>query len=79
MPIGFKTRKQSPGRYPHRLLGLGTCWIGAFEEEAVKSILGVPDNVRVVMLLTLGMPAEEGRPRKRKPLEELVLRERWQD
>ncbi|MCL6581134.1 MAG: nitroreductase family protein [Firmicutes bacterium] len=60
-------------------LGLGTCWIGAFEEEAVKSILGVPDNVRVVMLLTLGIPAEEGRPRKRKPLEELVLRERWQD
>jgi len=36
--------------------GLGTCWIGAFEEDAVKSILGIPEDVRAVMLLTLGVP-----------------------
>jgi len=60
-------------------LGLGTCWIGAFEEEAVKSILGVPEDIRVVMLLTLGVPAEEGRLRPRKSVEELVCYDRWQD
>lgn len=59
--------------------GLGTCWIGAFEEEAVKAILGIPESVRAVMLLTLGVPAEEGRPRRRKSLEELVVHDRWHD
>ncbi len=59
--------------------GLGTCWIGAFDEEAVKSILGVPENVKVVMLLTLGIPAEEGRPRRRKDLAELFVEDEWRD
>jgi len=59
--------------------GLGTCWIGAFDEGAVKSILGVPEAVKVVMLLTLGVPAEEGRPRRHKTLDELVINEKWQD
>ncbi len=57
--------------------GLGTCWIGAFDEGAVKSILGVPEAVRVVMLLPIGVPAEEGRPRRRKSLEELTVEEKW--
>ncbi len=59
--------------------GLGTCWIGAFEESAVKSILGIPEGVRAVMLLALGVPAEEGRPRRRKSLDDLVVSERWTD
>jgi nitroreductase len=60
-------------------LGLGTCWIGAFEEGAVKSIVGVPENVKVVMLLALGVPADEGRPRARKSLDDLVVYDRWVD
>ena len=60
-------------------LGLGTCWIGAFEEDAVKSILGIPEGIRVIMLMTLGLPAEEGRLRPRKSLEELVCYDKWQD
>jgi nitroreductase len=58
--------------------GLGTCWIGAFEEDAVKDILEVPDKVRVVMLLALGYPGEEGRIRPRKSLDELICYEKWQ-
>jgi nitroreductase len=37
--------------------GLGTCWIGAFNEEKVKEILGIPEEVRVVELMPLGYPA----------------------
>ncbi|MCX8036486.1 MAG: nitroreductase family protein [Candidatus Sumerlaeia bacterium] len=40
--------------------GLGTCWIGAFEEKAVKEILGVPDEAKVVALTPLGYPTEPG-------------------
>ena len=38
--------------------GLGTCWIGAFDEQAVKKILGIPDAVKVVSLMPVGYPAE---------------------
>jgi nitroreductase len=40
--------------------GLGTCWIGAFDEQAVKLILEVPADVKVVALTPLGYPAEPG-------------------
>lgn len=57
--------------------GLGTCWIGAFEEPAVKELLGIPEGVRVVALLPLGYPDMEPKARLRKPLSEIVCRERW--
>ena len=37
-------------------LGLGTCWIGAFDEKKVKQILEIPSEVRVVALMPLGYP-----------------------
>ena len=37
--------------------GLGTCWIGAFDEEAVKRLLDVPAKVKVVAMTPLGYPA----------------------
>jgi len=52
--------------------GLGTCWIGAFDQERVKSILGVPEDQRVVALLPLGYPADSPGEKTRKPLAELV-------
>lgn len=39
-------------------LGLGTCWIGAFSENEVKKLLGIPAPVRVVELLTVGYPRD---------------------
>ena len=57
--------------------GLGTCWIGAFYEDQVKEILGVPPEIRVVALLPLGYPAEEPSPRGRKSLDEIMAREHW--
>ncbi|MCP2620340.1 nitroreductase family protein [Candidatus Aminicenantes bacterium AC-334-K16] len=57
--------------------GLGTCWIGAFEEKEVKEILGVPEEVRVLALTPLGYPAEEPPPRARKPLEKIVSYDRY--
>jgi len=53
-------------------LGLGTCWIGAFNEEEVKKILKIPQDRKVVGLLTVGIPAESPAARPRKALEEIV-------
>lgn len=57
--------------------GLGTCWIGAFYEDRVKEILGIPEGIRVVALLPLGYPAEQPSARPRNPLENIVAYERW--
>lgn len=53
-------------------MGLGTCWIGAFYQDQVKEILGVPEGVRVVNLLTLGYPKKLGTKTGRKLLSEIV-------
>ena len=53
-------------------LGLGTCWIGGLDREAIAGILQVPDPMEVVGLLTVGFPAEKPDPPSRKPLAEIV-------
>jgi nitroreductase len=53
-------------------LGLGTCWIGAFNEEEVKKILKIPQDKKVVALLTVGVPAESPAAKPRKSLKEIV-------
>lgn len=52
--------------------GLGTCWIGAFEEKEVKSVLEIPDEVRVLALTPLGYPDELPSSRSRKGLDEII-------
>jgi nitroreductase len=53
-------------------LGLGTCWIAAFDPAAAREILGLPPHVEPVAFTPLGYPADEGKPKKRKSLAELV-------
>lgn len=60
--------------------GLGTCWIGAFDEEETKKILGIPKDVRVVTLLPLGYPQDGAPGRKsRKNLSQIVMYDKWQE
>lgn len=54
-------------------LGYGTCWIGAFDETRVKQILKVPQNKKVVICMTFGMPAGKHVPRGRKAVEEFIF------
>jgi len=57
--------------------GLGSCWIGAFFQDQVKEILGVPKKATVVTLLPLGYPADTPKPKTRKMVGEIVCPERW--
>ncbi len=57
--------------------GLGTCWIGAFDEKKVKEILNITDEIRVVALLPLGYPSTIPQPKPRKSLDEIIMREQW--
>ncbi|MBC7194555.1 MAG: nitroreductase family protein [Caldisericia bacterium] len=59
-------------------LGLGTCWIGDFDEKLVKELLNIPEDVRVAALMTLGYSAHDKIPEKRrKKLEEIVSFEKY--
>jgi nitroreductase len=53
-------------------LGLGTCWIAAFDPAAAREILGLPAHVEPVAFTPLGYPADEWKPKKRKSLADLV-------
>jgi len=56
---------------------VGSCWIGAYNEEKVKELLGVPRNLRVVSLLTLGYPDQKTGTKYRKALNEIVHYEKY--
>jgi nitroreductase len=59
-------------------LGYGTCWIGAFDEDAVKSLLKIPAKMKVVAVLPIGIPDEKPAPRRRRELSEIFFKEEWQ-
>jgi nitroreductase len=69
-------------------VGLGTCWIGGFNEEKVKELLEIPKRIRVVALTPLGYPVDTIgfaeritktvlKTKKRKTLDEIVHYEHW--
>jgi nitroreductase len=58
-------------------LGLGTCWIAAFDPAAAREVLGLPDGVEPIVFTPLGYPADQPRPKERKSLSNLVRYERW--
>ena len=65
--------------------GLGTCWLGSFDEADVKKRQDLPDNIRVVTLLPIGYPRDKidlvrtlnHALRKRKSLNEIVSHEKY--
>lgn len=58
-------------------LGLGTCWLGAFNEEDVKNILDIPDEIRVPAMFTVGYADENPSQRPRKDSDEILCQERF--
>ncbi|MBU0606891.1 MAG: nitroreductase family protein [Armatimonadetes bacterium] len=57
--------------------GLGTCWIGAFDQEAVKRVIGAPTEAQVIELMPLGYAATTPPPKSRLPMSEIVFDEVW--
>ena len=82
----------SPTRIPHKqdpiipvehmilaatALGYGTCWIGAFNEEKVKKILKIPEDLEVIALLPIGISKEHPPPSPRKAFTEIFYKESY--
>jgi nitroreductase len=69
-------------------MGLGTCWIGSYDENKIKTLLEIPPRIRIVALTALGYPNEKAsigeqgrkiliRSTQRKSLNEITHWERW--
>jgi nitroreductase len=57
--------------------GLGTCWIGHFDQTKCREILHVPASAQIIELLPIGYPAVEAGEKKRRPLDELICQDRF--
>ena len=55
--------------------GLGSCWIGHFDQDACRRILDVPESHVIIELLPIGYPAAAPPPKSRKPIEDVVAGE----
>jgi nitroreductase len=53
-------------------LGLGTCWIAAFDPAAARDVLKLPAEFDPVAFTPLGYPADKWKPKKRRPASELI-------
>jgi nitroreductase len=53
-------------------LGLGTCWIGAFNEEEARRTLKIPQGIRPVAIVPVGYPTETARLPKKRPFDQIV-------
>jgi len=60
-------------------LGLGTCWIGAFDPVEARAILNLPEEVVPLAFTPLGYPDDQPVPKERKSMAELVRYERWSE
>jgi len=59
--------------------GLGTVFVGVFNEERLRELLGIPSGIRVVGLFPLGYPEEAGKSGPaRQPLDEIVFQGKWE-
>jgi nitroreductase len=58
-------------------LGLGTCWIAAFDPDAAREVLELPEGVEPVAFTPLGHPSDAPRQKTRKRSDELVRYERY--
>ena len=57
--------------------GLGTCWIGAFSQEKACQLLNIPKTHKIVILITLGYPADTPKEKDRKPLKDIICYDKF--
>jgi nitroreductase len=58
-------------------LGLGTCWVAAFDPVAAREILKLPNDVEPIAFTPLGYPADQPKTKERKPIITFLRYEYW--
>lgn len=58
-------------------LGLGTCWVGSFDEKILRDLIDIPNFLRPVALVPMEYPDEKPYPPTRRNLEEFIHMEKF--
>ena len=58
-------------------MGLGTCWIGAFDNEKLQRLLSIPDNIDPEIIITLGYSEDMKAPQIRDEVKYITFQEKW--
>ncbi len=58
-------------------LELASCWVGAFDENAIKRILKIPDHIQIEAILPLANPFGKEKAKKKPDLNMIVYFEKW--
>jgi len=53
-------------------LGIGSCWIGAFEDDTIRDILAIPEGLKIIALISFGYAAKEPRVTPRLEHKDIV-------
>jgi nitroreductase len=59
-------------------LGLGACWIGAFNDQVVSKVLNLPPGIRPIAIVPIGYPDGTPSSSMRLPLEKIVHRDKFE-
>jgi nitroreductase len=57
--------------------GLGSAFVGAFDDDQVRAVLGLPQVIRPIGIIPIGYCAEPPQKLPRRPKEEIIHYERW--
>ncbi len=57
--------------------GVGSCWMGAFDENRLKDTLNLPADSRIVGAVAFGIPDENPVQPAKKPLNEIIHFDKW--
>jgi len=60
------------------MMSVGSVILGLFDADKAGGILGLPEDVKVVSMMPIGVPAKESKAPPRKPLCEFVFRDRYE-
>ncbi len=52
--------------------GVGSCWIGAFDEDKVRKLLSIPDRYNVVAVIPFGYPVKIPQPKRKKSIDKIM-------
>ena len=59
------------------LQGIGACWLGAWDDAKLRNTLTLPEDSKIVGLITFGIPDEEPVQQPKKSLNEIVHFDKW--
>ena len=62
---------------PLRSLGLGSCWVGSFDEDALERVLKIPTELKTHAIIPIGYAAEKPRPPQRLELKSIIFFEEF--